>query len=182
MMIEDFDFIEKYMIETILYEREIHQLLNAKKMQTQEVQINTVKALDVDSIIIEYTFFGKENSSSETAFNKSVKESSLDCEIKYVHAVKYKMSKAKERCMTYLRPLHSHLQVLSKEDLRGTRIEHGLKRAFMSLFDIKPVYDEEPMAEVQLTDECNVFAIGQQHVEQPELINEDRVDQDAIQC
>ncbi|GJY37430.1 hypothetical protein Tco_0422808 [Tanacetum coccineum] len=78
-MIEDFDFIEKYMIETILHEREIHQLLNAKKLQTQEVQINTVKALDVDLVIIEYTCFGKENSSSETAFDKLVKESSLDC-------------------------------------------------------------------------------------------------------
>nr|GEY73283.1 hypothetical protein [Tanacetum cinerariifolium] len=33
--------------------------------------------------------------------------------------------------------------------------------------DIRPVYDEEPMAEVQLTAECNIFAIGQQHTEQP---------------
>ncbi|GJT18130.1 hypothetical protein Tco_0876836 [Tanacetum coccineum] len=32
--------------------------------------------------------------------------------------------------------------------------------------DIKPVYDEEPMAEVQLTAECNVFATGKQHSEQ----------------
>ncbi|GJR15347.1 hypothetical protein Tco_0797999 [Tanacetum coccineum] len=50
------------------------------------------------------------------------------------HAIKYKMSKAKERCMAYFRSLHSHLQVLSKDDLKGTRIEHGFKRAFMSLF------------------------------------------------
>ncbi|GKF35164.1 hypothetical protein Tco_0108364 [Tanacetum coccineum] len=27
--------------------------------------------------------------------------------------------------------------------------------------DIRPIYDEEPMAEVQLTAECNIFAIGQ---------------------
>ncbi|GJZ93849.1 hypothetical protein Tco_0666052 [Tanacetum coccineum] len=44
------------------------------------------------------------------------------------------MSKAKERRMAYFCSLHSHLQVLSKEDLKGTRIEHGFKRAFMSLF------------------------------------------------
>ncbi|GJX36683.1 hypothetical protein Tco_0248240 [Tanacetum coccineum] len=43
--------------------------------------------------------------------------------------------------------------------------------------DIKPIYDEEPMAEVQLTAECNIFAVGQQHTEQPEIINEGRVDQ-----
>nr|GEU52176.1 hypothetical protein [Tanacetum cinerariifolium] len=42
------------------------------------------------------------------------------------------MSKAKEIRM--VRSLYSHLQVLSKEDLKGTRIEHGFKRAFMSLF------------------------------------------------
>ncbi|GJV51089.1 putative reverse transcriptase domain-containing protein [Tanacetum coccineum] len=38
--------------------------------------------------------------------------------------------------------------------------------------DIRPIYDEEPMAEIQLTAECNIFAIGQQHTEQPEIINE----------
>ncbi|GKA00019.1 hypothetical protein Tco_0672569, partial [Tanacetum coccineum] len=29
--------------------------------------------------------------------------------------------------------------------------------------DIQPIYEEEPMIEVQLTAECNIFAIGQQH-------------------
>nr|GEW26073.1 hypothetical protein [Tanacetum cinerariifolium] len=37
--------------------------------------------------------------------------------------------------------------------------------------DIKPVYDKEPMAEVQLTAICNVFATGQQHSEQPKFYN-----------
>nr|GEV49920.1 gypsy/Ty3 retroelement polyprotein [Tanacetum cinerariifolium] len=115
-----------------------------------------------------------EDSNSETASSKSEKESSLNSATKDVHAIKYKMSKAKERCMTYFRSLHSHLQVLSKEDLKGTRIEHGFKRAFMTLFGqdadtftksevqddnsrpgndtdaddayIRPIYDEEPMA------------------------------------
>ncbi|GJZ49704.1 hypothetical protein Tco_0603894 [Tanacetum coccineum] len=47
--------------------------------------------------------------------------------------------------------------------------------------DIRHIYDEEPMAEVQLTAECNIFAIGQQHTEQ-EIINEGRVDQYTKQC
>ncbi|GJX46782.1 hypothetical protein Tco_0271972 [Tanacetum coccineum] len=38
--------------------------------------------------------------------------------------------------------------------------------------DIRPIYDKEPMAEVQTTAEINVFAIGQQHTEQPEFNNE----------
>nr|GEX90797.1 hypothetical protein [Tanacetum cinerariifolium] len=43
--------------------------------------------------------------------------------------------------------------------------------------DIRPIYDEELMAKVQLTAECNISAIGQQHTEQPEIINEGMVDQ-----
>ncbi|GJZ32738.1 hypothetical protein Tco_0578174 [Tanacetum coccineum] len=219
----------------------------------------------------------------------------------------------KRRSWHIFRSLHSHLQVLSKGDLKGTRIEHGFKRAFLSLFgqdadtftstmllnvdklqkqldkdefqkdgsmtafgdtyfveytgievqhfrdtllqhlgnvkksvaertrhqrqyerrvnkrqmqtqeskidtgkaldadlvdtesirtdstvqddssrsgndtdaddaDIRPIYDEEPMAEVQLTAECNIFAIGQQHTEQPEIIVEGRVDQYPETC
>ncbi|GKD41326.1 hypothetical protein Tco_1261533 [Tanacetum coccineum] len=48
--------------------------------------------------------------------------------------------------------------------------------------EIRPIYDKEPMAEVQLTAECIVFATGQQHAEQPEFKNEGEVDQNAEQC
>ncbi|GKG54061.1 hypothetical protein Tco_0557584, partial [Tanacetum coccineum] len=45
--------------------------------------------------------------------------------------------------------------------------------------NIRPIFDEEPMAEVQTTIEINVFATGQQHIEQPEFNNEGEVDQNA---
>nr|GEU86966.1 hypothetical protein [Tanacetum cinerariifolium] len=48
--------------------------------------------------------------------------------------------------------------------------------------DIRPIYDEEPMAKVQTTTEINVFAIGQQHTKQPEFNNEGEVDQNAKDC
>ncbi|GKB74989.1 hypothetical protein Tco_0936401 [Tanacetum coccineum] len=48
--------------------------------------------------------------------------------------------------------------------------------------NIRPIYDEEQMAEVQLTVECNIFATGQQHTEQPEIITEGRVDKYTEQC
>nr|GEW50842.1 hypothetical protein [Tanacetum cinerariifolium] len=48
--------------------------------------------------------------------------------------------------------------------------------------DSKPVYDEEPMAEVQLIVDHNAFAIGQQHTEQPKFNNKGEVDQNAKQC
>ncbi|GJT64193.1 hypothetical protein Tco_1015673 [Tanacetum coccineum] len=48
--------------------------------------------------------------------------------------------------------------------------------------DIRPIYNEEPMAEVQMTADDNVSATGQQHTEQPEFNNEGEVDQNAEQC
>ncbi|GKF74135.1 hypothetical protein Tco_0220467 [Tanacetum coccineum] len=48
--------------------------------------------------------------------------------------------------------------------------------------DIRLIYDEEPMTEVQLNAECNIFAIGQQHIDQLEIINEGRVDQYPEKC
>ncbi|GJT78704.1 hypothetical protein Tco_1045429 [Tanacetum coccineum] len=47
--------------------------------------------------------------------------------------------------------------------------------------DIRPIYDEEPIAKVPMTADNNVFATGQQHTEQPEFNNEGEVDQDAKQ-
>ncbi|GJV54554.1 hypothetical protein Tco_1455559 [Tanacetum coccineum] len=139
-MLFNMDSIGKYMLEITLHQQRTPQLLKQKKlMQTQEDHSNPIPALNVDSlkvdlVVIQNTYFEKEDNNSETASSKSVKESSLNSETKDVHAIKYKMSKSKERCMANFRSLHSHLQVLSKEDLKGTRIEHGFKRAFMSLF------------------------------------------------
>ncbi|GJU77627.1 hypothetical protein Tco_1274697 [Tanacetum coccineum] len=47
---------------------------------------------------------------------------------------------------------------------------------------IRPIYNEEPMAEVQLTAECNIFAIGLQYTRQLEIINKGKVDQYPKQC
>ncbi|GJV91288.1 hypothetical protein Tco_1539101 [Tanacetum coccineum] len=162
-MIRHMDFIEKYMLETILHQQRTPQLLKQKKlMQTQKDHSNPVQALNVDSlkvdlVVIQNTCSEKEDSNSETASNKSVKESSLDSATKDVHAIKYKMLKAKERCMAYFRSLHSHLQVLLKEDLKGTCIEHGFKRAFMSLFGQD---NDTFMSMIQMTDKYFVEYTG----------------------
>ncbi|GKB75557.1 hypothetical protein Tco_0942452 [Tanacetum coccineum] len=42
--------------------------------------------------------------------------------------------KAKKSCMECFRQIHSHLQLLSNNDLKGTRTESGFKRAFATLF------------------------------------------------
>ncbi|GJX84487.1 hypothetical protein Tco_0335261 [Tanacetum coccineum] len=48
--------------------------------------------------------------------------------------------------------------------------------------DIGPIYDEEPMVEVQITTKINIFAIGQQYTEQPKFNNEGKVDQNVEHC
>ncbi|GJY07281.1 hypothetical protein Tco_0374335 [Tanacetum coccineum] len=48
--------------------------------------------------------------------------------------------------------------------------------------DIKPIYNKEPMDKVQLIADHNVFAIRQQHTEQPEFNNKGEVEQNAEQC
>nr|GEV67284.1 retrovirus-related Pol polyprotein from transposon TNT 1-94 [Tanacetum cinerariifolium] len=48
--------------------------------------------------------------------------------------------------------------------------------------DIKTIYDEEPMAELQTTAEIDAFAIRQQHTEQPEFNNEGEAVQNAKEC
>ncbi|GJU94942.1 hypothetical protein Tco_1319698 [Tanacetum coccineum] len=42
--------------------------------------------------------------------------------------------RAKESCMVSFRQLHSHLKLLSNNDLNGTRTEYGFKRTFATLF------------------------------------------------
>ncbi|GJT76081.1 hypothetical protein Tco_1042806 [Tanacetum coccineum] len=42
--------------------------------------------------------------------------------------------KAKRSCMVSFRRLHSHLKLLSNNNLKGTQTEYGFKRAFATLF------------------------------------------------
>ncbi|GJR49211.1 reverse transcriptase domain-containing protein [Tanacetum coccineum] len=47
--------------------------------------------------------------------------------------------------------------------------------------DIRLIYDEDPITEVQLTTDDNVSATGQQHTKQPKFNNKEEVDQNAEQ-
>nr|GEW17492.1 hypothetical protein [Tanacetum cinerariifolium] len=67
----------------------------------------------------------------------------------------------------------------SKEQDTSSKLEND---AHADDADIRPIYDEEPMAEVQTTAEINVFAIGQQHTEQLGFNNKGVVDQNAKEC
>ncbi|GKB07739.1 hypothetical protein Tco_0836023 [Tanacetum coccineum] len=60
-------------------------------------------------------------------------------------------------------------QIRSANDSTGARNDTNLMSRY------QPIYNKEPMAEVQLTAECNIFATGQQHTEQLEIIMKEKV-------
>ncbi|GJR89469.1 hypothetical protein Tco_0213480 [Tanacetum coccineum] len=93
IILKNFDFIEDYMLKTIIHAQMIQKRLDDKKLQIQECTVQEVKALDAIS-----------------------------------------EDKAKQSCMESFRKLHSHLKHLSHDNLKGTRIESGFKRAFATLF------------------------------------------------
>nr|GEU79156.1 reverse transcriptase domain-containing protein [Tanacetum cinerariifolium] len=78
--------------------------------------------------------------------------------------------KVKEVVKEFFQFIVTHLRIRSGND------------AHDNVADIIPIYNEEPMAEVKTTAEINVFAIGQQHTEQPKFNNEGDVVQNAEEC
>ncbi|GJZ52012.1 hypothetical protein Tco_0606527 [Tanacetum coccineum] len=78
--------------------------------------------------------------------------------------------------------LKSRANERPKQNNRGKdRYESG-NDAHVDDADIRPINNEELMAEVHTTAEINIFATGQQHSEQPEFNNEGKADQNAEQC
>nr|GEU45023.1 hypothetical protein [Tanacetum cinerariifolium] len=185
-MIYNMDSIRKYMLEIILHQQRTPHLLKQKKLtRTQEDHSNPIPALNVDSlkvdlVVIQNTCSEKEDNNSETASSKSVKECSLDSATKDVHAIKYKMVN-KRQIQTQKSKIDTGKAVdaglvATKSSGTESEVQDNNSRSENDTdaddADIRPIYDEEPMAEVKLTAECNIFAIGQQHTKQPGIINE----------
>ncbi|GJW56144.1 hypothetical protein Tco_0102875, partial [Tanacetum coccineum] len=128
-----------------------------KKLQIQEVQSNTVHESRVGSVVMENTCSRKENGTSEIASSKTVKKSSLDSATKDVHAIKYNMSKAKDRCMTLEGKVDSSeaLDVSlvvtecseTKSEKHVTSSRSGNDTHVVDA-KMKPMNDKEPMAKV----------------------------------
>ncbi|GKD25266.1 hypothetical protein Tco_1231480 [Tanacetum coccineum] len=202
-MICNMDSIGKYLLEII--NNELHNYCNKR-------------------IVIQNTCSEKEDINSETASNKSVKESSLDSATKEFtldydsqmtdkYFAEYTGIEVKQFRDTLLQLMGNVKKSVSKRTRHQRQYDRRVNKRQMQTqeskidtskavnddlvvtesngtesevqddnrsgndtdaddADIRPIYDEEPMAEVQLTAECNIFAIGQQHTEQHEIINE----------
>ncbi|GKA12660.1 hypothetical protein Tco_0692206 [Tanacetum coccineum] len=143
---QDLDLLEQHLTKDILSQTDCNTTLtklrtnfeNALNSEFKErmqkyKRFNAQSSQDAMIFVIQNTCFEKEDSNSETTFNKPIKESSLNSETKDEHAIKYKMS-TKESCMVSFQRLHSHLKRLSNNDLKGSRTENGFGRAFATLF------------------------------------------------
>ncbi|GKD01864.1 hypothetical protein Tco_1172138, partial [Tanacetum coccineum] len=127
-----------------------------------------------------------------------IKPSSLDVqEVKASDAIS--KDKAQERCMIpeFRDTLIQHMESVKKSiDERAhhnreydSRVNERHMHTTKENVDtskaldanIKSIYYEELMVEVQTTAEINIFATEQQHAEQPEFNNEGEVDQNVEQ-
>ncbi|GKD70283.1 hypothetical protein Tco_1324373 [Tanacetum coccineum] len=123
---------------------------------------------------MEKTCSRKENVTSKTPSSKIVKESNFDSAIKEVHAIKFKMSKAKEICMMHegyvdsSEALDVSLAITECSDTKSekhvTSSRYG-NDTHAADTNMKPVNDKELMAKVQLIAAQNVLANEKQHSE-----------------
>nr|GEW00418.1 actin-binding, cofilin/tropomyosin type [Tanacetum cinerariifolium] len=162
-MIFNMDSIEKYVLEIILHQqRNPHFLKHKNLMQTQEDHSNPIPALNVDSlkvdsVVIQNTCFKKDDSNSETASSKSVKESSLDSAIKdYDRRVNKRQMQTQESKIDTSKVVDADLVVMESSKTK-LEVQDDNSRLGNDTdaddADIRPIYDKKPMAEVQLTAE-----------------------------
>nr|GEW67261.1 hypothetical protein [Tanacetum cinerariifolium]GEW80570.1 hypothetical protein [Tanacetum cinerariifolium] len=182
-MMCNMDSIGKYMLEIIHHQQQTPQLLKQKKlMQTQEDNSNPIQALNddslkVDLVGIQNTCFEKEDSNSDTASNKSKKENNLDSAQKMLKGTRIKygfkrafMSLFGQDADTFTSKMLLNVDQLQKQLAKDEFQKDGSMEAFWvdssksgndtdaDDVDIRPIYDEKPMAEEQLTAKYNIFA------------------------
>ncbi|GJR54344.1 retrovirus-related pol polyprotein from transposon TNT 1-94 [Tanacetum coccineum] len=114
---------------------------------------------------------------------KSIEKRALH-KMEYDSRVNERLMQTTEEKVDLSKALDASLVIIESN---GTESQHDTSSrsgndAHVDDADIRPIYNEEPMAEVQTTAEINIFATGQQHTEQPEFNNEGKVDQNAEQC
>ncbi|GJZ23283.1 hypothetical protein Tco_0560742 [Tanacetum coccineum] len=152
--------------------QEFRSMSSFKVLETQfQMFIKSLIYLDDEYVVITRSYFLQYTQLEIPEF--------LDILIQYIESVK----KSTDKREIHKREYDSRVNERQMQTTEGkdTSSRSG-NAAHADDADIRPIYDEEPMAEVQITFKINVFAIGQQHTEQPEFNNEGEVDQNAEQC
>ncbi|GJU29887.1 hypothetical protein Tco_1173476 [Tanacetum coccineum] len=159
-MIFNMDSLGKYMLELILHQQRTPQLLKQKKlMQTQEDHSNPIPALNVDSLKVDLVVI--HNTCSEKKRNK-IHNSNTWVNVKKSVAERTRHQRQYER-----RVNKRHMQTQESKIYTGKALDNGLvvmesiriesevqddssRSGNDTDVDIRPIYDEEPMAEIFL--------------------------------
>ncbi|GKA27724.1 hypothetical protein Tco_0713892 [Tanacetum coccineum] len=210
LMIRHMDFIEKYMLETILHQQEFQQLFKRAFMSLfgqDDDTFTSTMLLNVDQLQKQLDEDEFQEDGSMAAFwvvnNQIEVKHFRDTLLQHMGNVKKSVAKRTRHQRQYDRRVNKRQMQTQKSKIdTGKAVDADLVVTKSSGTesevqddssksgndtdaddaDIRPIYDEEPMAKVQLTAECNIFAIGQQHTEQLEISHEGRVDRYPEQC
>ncbi|GJS75744.1 hypothetical protein Tco_0725625 [Tanacetum coccineum] len=137
--------------DEILHE---HQIKSSVKMQSQDIQIKPVEVFDNSLIVSKGSLIEPENND---AFSKSEIETHMQRQEEKVD-----MREAVDAGLVVTESSGT------KPDKQNTSSSSGSYTTQAVDADIRPVIDEEPFAEVQLTALHNILANEQQHTEQSE--------------
>ncbi|GJS90966.1 hypothetical protein Tco_0773602 [Tanacetum coccineum] len=137
--------------DEILHE---HQIKSSVKTQSQDIQIKPVQAMDDSLIVSKGSLIEPENND---AFSKSEIETHMQRQEEKVD-----MREAVDAGLVVTESSGT------KPDKQNTSSSSGSYTTQAVDADIRPVIDEEPFAEVQLTALHNILANEQQHTEQSE--------------
>nr|GEV51470.1 hypothetical protein [Tanacetum cinerariifolium] len=162
-ILKNFDFIKNYMLKTIIHAQMIQKRLDDKKLPTQECTVQEVKASDAIS----------EDKAQERCM-KSIDERALH-KREYDTRVNERQMQTIEGKVDTCKALDASLVNTTSSGTESVEQDTSSKLgndAHADDADIRPIYDEELMAEVQLIVDHNVFATGQEHNEQPKFNNE----------
>ncbi|GJT42544.1 hypothetical protein Tco_0951259 [Tanacetum coccineum] len=154
----------KQLNEEILHE---HEIKKSFKLQSQDVQINPVQAVDDSLIVSKSSWIESENNN---ALSKSVNETQLQQHESLVT----ESTTLEANLNTDVKALDAGSVITessgTKSDKHDTSSSSGNYITHVVDADIRPVNDQVPFAEVQLTAQHNVLAKEQQHTEQSKPI------------
>nr|GFB44649.1 hypothetical protein [Tanacetum cinerariifolium] len=194
--------VKKFVFERARHQRQYDRRVNKRLMQTQESKIDLGKAVNDDLVVTKSSGTESEvqddnsRSGNDTdADNADIRpiydeepmakvQLNAECNIFAIgqqHTEQPEIINEEQTTSLLANNADLKAQIQKKVDLVVTESsgiesevqdDNSRSRNDTDDTDIRPIYDEEPMAKVQLNAECNIFVIGQQHTEQPEIINE----------
>nr|GEY37476.1 hypothetical protein [Tanacetum cinerariifolium] len=145
------------------HQRLYDKRVNKRQMHTQESKVDTSKAVDVDLVITESSGTKSEvqDDSSRLGNDTDADDAAIipiyDEEI-MAETIKKKVDTSKSLDVSLVDTESTRTE--SKEQDTSSRSKND---AYAEHAYIKPIYDEEPMVEVQTTAKINVFATRQKH-------------------